>query len=109
MQAITARSPYGRPGCWPSQFSLHTWFSSATFAQRAAFGQATFADVTFQGVTFGGATNFAGATFPDNSDWLPFKDTRVLVSSAQDVWPAGWCLMPNRRGQYLLARTKGAK
>lgn len=85
-------------------FDSSAWFSSATFAQRAAFGQATFADVTFQGVTFGGATDFAGATFPDRSDWLPFKNTRVLVSSAQDVWPAGWCLMPNRRGQYLLAR-----
>ena len=91
-------------------FDSSAWFSSATFAQRAAFGQATFAgDVTFQGVTFGGATDFAGATFPDRSDWLPFKDTRVLVSSAQHVWPAGWRLMPNRRGQYLLARTKDAK
>lgn len=60
-------------------FDSSAWFSSATFAQRAAFGQATFAgDVTFQGVTFGGATDFAGATFADRSDWLPFKDTRVL-------------------------------
>jgi Pentapeptide repeats (9 copies) len=91
-------------------FDSSAWFSSATFAQRAAFGQATFAgDVTFQGVTFGGVTSFAGATFADRSDWLPFKDTRVLVSSAQHVWPAGWRLMPNRRGQYLLARTSAAK
>jgi hypothetical protein len=91
-------------------FDSSAWFSSATFAQRAAFGQATFAgDVTFQGVTFGGTTDFAGTTFADRSDWLSFKDTRILVSSAQHVWPTGWRLMQNRRGQYLLARTKDAK
>ena len=91
-------------------FDSSAWFSSATFAQRATFGQATFAgDVTFQGVTFGGATDFAGATFADRSDRLPFKDTRVLMSSAQHVWPVGWRLMPSRRGQYLLARPKDAK
>lgn len=90
-------------------FDGSAWFSSSTFSQRAEFGHATFAgDVTFQGVIFGGATTFAGATFGDGSDRLPFRDTRVQVPSAQHAWPAGWRPMRNRKGEYVLARVKGA-
>ncbi len=89
-------------------FDGSAWFSSATFARRASFGQAAFnGDVTFQGVTFGGVTEFAGATFGDGTGRLPFRETQVLVPSAQHVWPAGWRIMPNRRDEYLLARDKG--
>jgi hypothetical protein len=91
-------------------FDGSAWFSSTTFSGRASFGQATFTgDVTFQGVTFGNVTEFAGATFAFDSDRPPFRGTRVLVPSAQHVWPTGWRLMPNRRGEYVLARVKDAQ
>jgi hypothetical protein len=83
------------------------WFNEATFGGRGQFGGVTFTDDTaFYGAAFGGATEFAGATFVDGADRLPFKRTRVLSSDAQHVWPTGWCLVPDGRGGYLVARAK---
>jgi len=88
-------------------FGSCAWVNGATFAGRTQFGGVTFTDNTaFSGATFGGATEFAGATFAGGADRLPFKGTRVLSPDAQHVWPAGWCLMPDRRGGYLVARAK---
>ena len=90
-------------------FDGSAWFSSSAFEGRASFGGARFTgDVTFQAVTFGGATEFAGATFSYDQDRPLFVNTRVLVDSAQHVWPTGWQALANRRGQYVLARNKAA-
>jgi Pentapeptide repeats (9 copies) len=88
-------------------FDGSAWFSSATFARRASFSHAAFnGDVTFQGVTFGGTAEFTGTAFADGAARLPFRETRVLVPSAQHIWPKGWGPMPNRRDEYLLGRSR---
>jgi hypothetical protein len=90
-------------------FDGSAWFSSSAFGGRASFGGARFTgDVTFQAVTFGGATEFTRATFSYDQDRPLFVNTRVLVDSAQHVWPTGWQALANRRGQYVLARNKAA-
>jgi uncharacterized protein YjbI with pentapeptide repeats len=83
------------------------WFNGVTFAGRAGFGGATFADDTaFYGTTFDGAIDFGGVTFADGAGRLPFKGTRVLSPAGPHAWPPGWCLVPDRRGGFLVARAK---
>jgi hypothetical protein len=57
-------------------------------------------------VTFGGATEFDGVTFAFDSGKPPFRGTQVLEPSAQHAWPEGWYIVPNQRGEYLVARDK---
>lgn len=60
-------------------------------------------------MTFGGAADFAGANFRGGIGKLLFRETRVLVPSAQHAWPEGWRPIRNRRGDYVLGRAKESR
>jgi hypothetical protein len=67
----------------------------ATFSGEARFYKATFS----------GIARFNEATF---NRGLEFAESRILSPDDENVWPTGWCLQPDGRGGYTLARATDA-
>ena len=98
----------GDAGFDGATFNGDARFGEATFGGDAQFGEATFGgDTRFGGATFGGHTRFGGATFRD-PDAIGFTHTLVRSSDGNHVWPTGWHLGDDGKGELTVVRANGS-
>jgi len=113
-QHLVRARPWKASGCTqPRNFTVTSGYTDrATGTQAVRYASVDFPPgpptARRPRPTFGGVTEFAGTTLSYDQGRPLFVNTRVLVESAKHVWPDGWQALPNRRGQYVLARDKAS-